>query len=332
MKMKRKIIGILTSSALLVGMLGTAASAQDELLWQPEDVIAEDSEHVVVYSSDRPAQEADILLEGPADLEIDEVGEYTVTVSNLSDKYDLSSWKLGFGVANIASVDDITIRYADGGPDLTGGTPGVDVSLVDNVLYLRGSGDPVIPVGGSPHVSLFEVQFHTDGLFTGAAYVIDEAKSLYVAPDQPDYYPYYSVTGGINPNDPPMNPRGIPNDDLPDSYQCSLNRVGSRVAEGEPIARSDNWVLCYDHEDGSLFYWHYIVMVEESDPLWPTLAARGAVVSDLGLITQGVPTERRWRLASFNAFDGQQVHSIDTTDRGAIEQWAAFPVPADDTP
>ena len=117
-------------------------------------------------------QEASVFLHGPDSLDINEQGEYDVLVTNESDTRDLDDWALGLSVDNIDDVDDITITYEGGTSDLSEGTDGVEAELKDGILWLLGSADPDI-APGETEVQPFEVTFHTDGSFTGTAYVVD---------------------------------------------------------------------------------------------------------------------------------------------------------------
>ncbi len=166
----KRMIALLTTALLALSMMGTAAMADTDL-WDDDDVLDSDSETTTVEEA---PQEASVSLEGPSGLDVDEVGTYTVEVTNDSDQRDLDQWVLGLSVDNIGDVDDLTISYPDSSDDITEGTSGVEVELDEeaNIIYLRGSDDPAVSPGET-ETQTFEAAFHNEGEFTGTAYVID---------------------------------------------------------------------------------------------------------------------------------------------------------------
>ncbi len=170
--MKKRNVGVLLLAVLLVmGTSGTAALADTDL-WDGDDVLDEDDATTDVTDAQ---QEASVTLEGPDDLEVDELGSYDVTVSNDSGERALDEWALGLSVDNIASVDDLTITEEDGESDITDGDSGFEVELDgdNDIIYLRDD-DTMEVEPGATEVLEFEVAFQTDGEFTGTAYVIED--------------------------------------------------------------------------------------------------------------------------------------------------------------
>ena len=169
---RERNVGVLLAAVLVVvGTSGTAATADTEL-WDDSEVL--DSDEVTTDVEEIP-QEASVIFDGPSALETEEFGNYSVEVTNSSDGRALDEWALGLSVDDITTVDELTVRRQGEESDITDGESGFDVELDDeaDILYLRDDDTADIEPGGSETLE-FEVAFHTEGEFTGTAYVIED--------------------------------------------------------------------------------------------------------------------------------------------------------------
>lgn len=323
----RKITVLLSVLLLTLGMTGVAALAQTEGDGPPDwldDTIAEDSTTVIVTEPDPvdpppfDGQEAEITIEGPTGLELNEFGEYTVTVTNTAEERDLDQWALGLSVTNIEDVSELIIRYKGGdGADITEGTSGVEAYLdtTNNILYLRGSDDPVLAPGDDASID-FEVSFAKTGAFIGTAYVIStDVGSAFAGLEADDhqFFPYYDENAGTNQDlDPVFTEHPITGNG--DFVVCTLDRTRYREpgASGSGTSTnaliSDNRVKCYN-ANGELGYEQYLIIVNQNHaPFYQ------------GLVDAGHPTafNGAWVLFSLEV-DGV---NVEPTDVGASGTYA----------
>ena len=172
--MRKRNVGVLLLAVLLViATSGTAALADtDSPLWEEGDVLDSDE---ATTNVDELQQEASVTLEGPPDLDVDHVGTYTVEVTNDAPERVLDEWALGLSVDSIEQLDDLTIAKGEDESDLTDGESGFEVELDQeaDIIYLRDDDTSEIESGESETLE-FQIAFHTDGEFTGTAYVIED--------------------------------------------------------------------------------------------------------------------------------------------------------------
>ena len=120
---------------------------------------------------------ATITLAGDDQLTVSEAGEYDVEVTNTMEYRDLDDWKLGLSVENLEDEGDVTIEWYDGQEDEYRDIDEVDQIATsfdsdENILWVLGAEEETLEPGETMKDE-FRATFHTDGEFTGTAYVID---------------------------------------------------------------------------------------------------------------------------------------------------------------
>lgn len=317
--MKKTFTVMTLVMAMVLSTMSMALADTD--LWDNDDVLDSDDTDTTVPRPFEPdpdpepdpiPQDASITLTGPEFLDVDEEGTYTVEVTNKSNDRDLDKWVLGLSVTNIKSADDLTIKFTGSNFDITEGSAGVEVEVNNDVIYLRGSDDPTIPVNQSKTFT-FKASFAKEGNFTGTAYVIDEDPFRNVTFESEEFLPYFNKDGGTDTNEPPpTKPLSGDGQNFEQGAEyefdfCTLDRT--RYEIGGDRVLSINNQRCFN--DGEVEYQHRAVLMNKAHP-------------DFDDTPGAVGFGGAWKVIEFDVLVPAEI-TVDPTDFADINTWSTFP-------